>query len=150
MRVLLVEDETRLANAVRRGLEAEGFSVDVAADGKDGFWRASEGRYDAIVLDIMLPGMNGFKVCSALREAGHWTPILMLTAKDGELDEAEALDTGADDFLTKPFSYIVLMARLRALFRRGARERPAVLEAGDLRFDPGARRASRGDTEVDL
>ena len=91
MRVLLVEDETRLANAVRRGLEAEGFSVDVAADGKDGFWRASEGRYDAIVLNIMLPGMNGFRVCSALRKAGHWTPILMLTAKDGELDEAEAL-----------------------------------------------------------
>src|SRR3977135_1882197 len=102
MRVLLVEDETRLANAVRRGLEAEGF------------WRASEGRYDAIVLDIMLPGMNGFRVCSALREAGHWTPILMLTAKDGELDEAEALDTGADDYLTKPFSYIVLIAHLRA------------------------------------
>src|SRR5207237_3555194 len=108
MRVLLVEDETRLANAVRRGLEAEGFSVDVAADGKDGFWRASEGRYDAIVLDIMLPGMNGYKVCSALREAGHWTPLLMLTAKDGELDEAEALDTGADDFLTKPFSFVEL------------------------------------------
>src|SRR5919109_3043432 len=150
MRVLLVEDETRLANAVRRGLEAEGFSVDVAADGKDGFWRASEGRYDAIVLDIMLPGMNGFKVCSALREAGHWTPILMLTAKDGELDEAEALDTGADDYLTKPFSYIVLMARLRALFRRGARERPAVLEAGDLKFDPGARRVWRGSNELDL
>src|SRR5258705_336956 len=119
MRVLLVEDETRLANAVRRGLEAEGFSVDIAADGKDGFWRASEGRYDAIVLDIMLPGMNGFRVCSALREAGHWTPILMLTAKDGELDEAEALDTGADDFLTKPFSFVVLTARLRALLRRG-------------------------------
>src|SRR5439155_596856 len=125
MRVLLVEDETRLANAVRRGLEAEGFSVDVAADGKDGFWRASEGRYDAIVLDIMLPGMNGFRVCSALREAGHWTPILMLTAKDGELDEAEALDTGADDFLTKPFSFVVLTARLRALLRRGAPARPA-------------------------
>ena len=133
MRVLLVEDETRLANAVRRGLEAEGFSVDVAADGKDGFWRASEGRYDAIVLDIMLPGMNGYKVCSALREAGHWTPILMLTAKDGELDEAEALDTGADDFLTKPFSFVVLTARLRALMRRGAPARqqtPAELGKG--------------------
>src|SRR5256714_1415165 len=102
MRVLLVEDETRLANAVRRGLEAEGFSVDVAADGKDGFWRASEGRYDAIVLDIMLPGMNGFRVCSALREAGHWTPILMLTAKDGELDEAEGLDTGARSTFPTP------------------------------------------------
>src|SRR2546423_4943096 len=132
MRVLLVEDETRLANAVRRGLEAEGFSVDVAADGKDGFWRASEGRYDAIVLDIMLPGMNGFRVCSALREAGHWTPILMLTAKDGELDEAEALDTGADDFLTKPFSFVVLTARLRALLRRGAPAPPAPLAARRL------------------
>jgi DNA-binding response OmpR family regulator len=150
MRVLLVEDETRLANAVRRGLEAEGFSVDVAADGKDGFWRASEGRYDAIVLDIMLPGMNGFRVCSALREAGHWTPILMLTAKDGELDEAEALDTGADDFVTKPFSYVALVARIRALIRRGAAERPAILRAGDLSFDPGRRQAFRGDDEVGL
>jgi two-component system, OmpR family, response regulator len=150
MRVLLVEDETRLANAVRRGLEAEGFSVDVAVDGKDGFWRASEGRYDAIVLDIMLPGMNGFKVCSALREAGHWTPILMLTAKDGELDEAEALDTGADDFLSKPFSYIVLVARIRALLRRGGRERPPVLEVGDLRLDPAAHRTWRGEVEVTL
>src|SRR2546429_5789537 len=136
MRVLLVEDETRLANAVRRGLEAEGFSVDVAADGKDGFWRASEGRYDAIVLDIMLPGMNGFKVCSALREAGHWTPILMLTAKDGELDEAEALDTGADDFLTKPFSFVVLTARLRALLRRGGAARPAGVRGRGPGFRP--------------
>src|SRR5438067_1216802 len=150
MRVLLVEDETRLANAVRRGLEAEGFSVDVAADGKDGFWRASEGRYDAIVLDIMLPGMNGFKVCSALREAGHWTPILMLTAKDGELDEAEALDTGADDFLTKPFSFVVLTARLRALLRRGAPARPAVLTAGDLRLDPVAHLAWRAACAISL
>src|SRR3982750_1180241 len=148
MRVLLVEDESRLANAVRRGLEAEGFSVDVAADGKDGFWRASEGRYDAIVLDIMLPGMNGFKVCSALREAGHWTPILMLTAKDGELDEAEALDTGADDFLTKPFSFVVLVARLRALLRRGRRERPVVLTCGRLRLDPALHRAWLDDEEV--
>src|SRR3954464_4341144 len=150
MRVLLVEDESRLANAVRRGLEAEGFSVDVAADGKDGFWRASEGRYDAIVLDIMLPGMNGFKVCSALREAGHWTPILMLTAKDGELDEAEALDTGADDFLTKPFSFVVLVARLRALLRRGSTPRPTVLTVGSLTLDPASRQCRRGDTAVDL
>src|SRR3712207_4448563 len=150
MRVLLVEDETRLANAVRRGLEAEGFSVDVAADGKDGFWRASEGRYDAIVLDIMLPGMNGFKVCSALREAGDWTPILMLTAKDGELDEAEALDTGADDYLSKPFSFVVLLARLRALLRRAGRERPAVISCGDLHLDPAAHRVHRGETEVAL
>ncbi|HEV7685297.1 MAG TPA: response regulator transcription factor, partial [Acidimicrobiia bacterium] len=150
MRVLLVEDETRLANAVRRGLEAEGFSVDVAADGKDGFWRASEGRYDAIVLDIMLPGMNGFRVCSALREAGHWTPILMLTAKDGELDEAEALDTGADDFLSKPFSYPVLLARIRALLRRSGGERPTVLVAGDLEVDPATRTCRKGGAEVKL
>src|SRR5687768_11754405 len=150
MRVLLVEDETRLANAVRRGLEAEGFSVDVAADGKDGFWRASEGRYDAIVLDIMLPGMNGFRVCSALREAGHWTPILMLTAKDGELDEAEALDTGADDFLTKPFSFVVLVARLRALLRRGAPARPAVLTVGDLTLDPAVHEVHRGGRPLTL
>jgi two-component system OmpR family response regulator len=149
MRVLLVEDETRLANAVRRGLEAEGFSVDVAADGKDGFWRASEGRYDAIVLDIMLPGMNGYKVCSSLREGGNWTPIIMLTAKDGELDEAEALDTGADDFLRKPFAHMVLVARIRALLRRQG-ERPAAMVAGDLRLDPNQRRCWRGDTELAL
>src|SRR5207237_3366790 len=111
---------------------------------------ASEGRYDAIVLDIMLPGMNGYKVCSALREAGHWTPILMLTAKDGELDEAEALDTGADDFLTKPFSFVVLTARLRALMRRGAPARPAVLTAGDLRLDPASHLAWRADDELNL
>src|SRR5687767_4229887 len=148
MRVLLVEDETRLANAVRRGLEAEGFSVDVAADGKDGFWRASEGRYYAIVLDIMLPGMNGFKECSALREAGHWTPILMLTAKDGELDEAEALDTGADDFLTKPFSFVVLLARLRALMRRGVPGRPPAPAAGALQFGPATKAARRGEVSL--
>ena len=150
MRVLIVEDEKRLAAGLKKGLEAEGFATDVALDGTDGLWMAREHPYDAIVLDIMLPGINGYKLCATLREEGIWIPILMLTAKDGELDEAEALDTGADDFLTKPFSYIVLVARLRALIRRGVRERPAVLEAGDLRFDPGARRASRGDTEVDL
>ncbi len=150
MRVLVVEDERQLAEGLRDGLEAEGFAVDVAADGLDGLWMAREHPYDAIVLDIMLPGMNGYRICSTLRQEGIWTPILMLTAKDGELDEAEALDTGADDYLTKPFSYVVLVARLRALTRRGARERPAVLEAGDLRFDPGARRAFRGTTQVDL
>jgi DNA-binding response OmpR family regulator len=111
---------------------------------------ARENPYDAIVLDIMLPGMNGFKVCAALRDERIWTPILILTAKDGELDEAEALDTGADDYLTKPFSYLVLLARLRAIIRRGAGARPAVLEAGDLRLDPGARRAFRGEVEVNL
>ena len=150
MRVMVVEDEKRLAAGLKKGLEAEGFAADVALNGTDGLWMAREHPYDAIVLDIMLPEMNGYKVCATLREEGIWTPILMLTAKDGELDEAEALDTGADDYLTKPFSYIVLMARLRALFRRGARERPAVLEAGDLKFDPGARRAWRDSTEVDL
>jgi two-component system, OmpR family, response regulator len=150
VRVLVVEDERGLAAGLKRGLEAEGFATDVALNGTDGLWMAREHPYDAIVLDIMLPGVNGYKICASLRDEGNWTPILMLTAKDGELDEAEALDTGADDFLTKPFSYLVLVARLRALLRRGARERPAVLEAGSLRFDPAARRVWRGDTQVSL
>ena len=150
MRVLVVEDEKRLAAGLKKGLEAEGFAADVALSGTDGLWMARENPYDAIVLDILLPGMNGYQVCSTLREEGVWTPILMLTAKDGEYDEAEALDTGADDYVTKPFSFVVLVARIRALLRRGASERPAVLEAGDLRFDPATRRAWRGDVEVDL
>ena len=150
MRVLVVEDERGLAEGLRRGLEAEGFSTDVAYDGTDGLWMAREHPYDAIVLDLLLPGMNGYRVCAALREAGVWTPILMLTAKDGEWDEAEGLDTGADDYVTKPFSYVALVARLRALIRRGATARPVVLAAGDLRFDPGARRAFRGDEEIGL
>jgi two-component system, OmpR family, response regulator len=150
MRVLVVEDEKRLAAGLKKGLEAEGFAADVAQNGTDGLWMARENPYDAIVLDIMLPGMNGYQVCGTLREEGVWTPILMLTAKDGEFDEAEALDTGADDYVTKPFSFVVLVARLRALIRRGAGERPAVLEAGDLRFDPGARQASRGESFIDL
>jgi two-component system, OmpR family, response regulator len=150
MRVLVVEDEKRLAAGLRKGLEAEGFAVDVALDGADGLWMATEHAYDAIVLDILLPGMNGYKVCATLRQNGVWTPILMLTAKDGEWDEVEALDTGADDYLTKPFAYAVLVARLRALLRRGARERPVVLEAGDIRLDPAARRAWRGGAEVEL
>ena len=150
MRVLVVEDEKRLAAGLRKGLEAEGFAVDVALDGADGLWMAREHAYDAIVLDIMLPGINGYKICATLRQDGVWTPILMLTAKGGEWDEVEALDTGADDYLTKPFAYAVLVARLRALLRRGARERPAVLEAGDLRLDPAARRAWRGEVEVEL
>jgi len=150
MRVLVVEDEVGLATGLRNGLEAEGFAVDVALDGTDGLWNAREHPYDVIVLDIMLPGINGFQLCATLREEGQWTPILMLTAKDGELDEAEALDTGADDYLIKPFSYVVLVARLRALLRRGARERPAVLEAGDLRLDPASRQVWRGETEVSL
>ncbi len=150
MRVLVVEDEKRLAAGLRNGLEAEGFAVDVALDGTDGLWMATEQDYDAIVLDIMLPGTNGYKVCASLREAGDWTPILMLTAKDGEHDEAEALDTGADDYLTKPFSYVVLLAHIRALIRRGKTERPVVLEVGDLRMDPAARQAWRGGDLVDL
>ena len=150
MRVLVVEDEKRLAAGLKKGLEAEGFATDVALNGTDGLWMAREHPFDAIVLDIMLPGINGYRVCATLREEGIWTPILMLTAKDGEFDQAEALDTGADDYVTKPFSHVVLVARLRALIRRGAGERPAVLEAGDLRFDPGARRTWRGDTDVEL
>ncbi len=150
VRVLVVEDEERLAAAVRRGLEAEGFAVDVVLDGTDGLWMAREESYDVIVLDIMLPGLNGFAICKALRADEDWTPILMLSAKDGEWDQVESLDTGADDYLTKPFSYAVLLARLRALVRRGARERPVALEAGDLRLDPAARRVWRSDTEVEL
>jgi two-component system OmpR family response regulator len=150
MRVLVVEDEKRLAAGLRTGLEAEGFAVDVALDGTDGLWMARENAYDAIVLDIMLPGMNGYRVCATLRDEGVWTPILMLTAKEGEWDEVEALDTGADDYLTKPFSYAILVARLRALIRRGAAERPTVLVADDLRLDPAAKRVWRGDVEIDL
>jgi two-component system OmpR family response regulator len=137
VRVLVVEDERHLAAGLRNGFEAEGFAVDVAADGVDGLWLARENAYDAIVVDILLPGMNGYAVCAALRSEAIWTPILMLTAKDGEWDEVEALDTGADDYLTKPFSYAVLMARMRSLIRRGGKERPAVLVAGSLRLDPG-------------
>jgi two-component system OmpR family response regulator len=150
MRVLIVEDEKRLAVGLKKGLEAEGFAADVALNGDDGLWMARENPYDALVLDLMLPGTNGYQVCSQLREAGVWTPILVLTAMDDELDEAEALDLGADDFLTKPFSYLVLVARLRALIRRGTPERPAMLLAGDLKLDPGSRRVWRGDSEVEL
>lgn len=150
MRLLVVEDERRLASGLKRGLEAEGFAADVAMNGTDGLWMAREHPYDAIVLDIMLPGMNGFEVCASLRQEENWTPILMLTAKEGELDQAEALDLGADDYLTKPFSFVVLMAHLRALIRRGAPSRPAILQVGDLQFDPGSRRAFRGDTELEL
>ena len=150
MRVLVVEDEARVASAVKRGLEAEGFAVDVAADGTDGLWFAREHRYDAIVLDIMLPGLNGYRVCSELRQAGDWTPILMLTAKNGEYDEAEALDEGADDYLTKPFSYVVLVARLRALLRRTDRGQPVRYEAGDLHLDPALHRVWRDDVEISL
>jgi DNA-binding response OmpR family regulator len=150
MRVLVIEDETRLAEGLRRGLEAEGFAVDMAATGTDGLWFARENSYDAILLDIMLPGLSGYRVCEVLRSERNWTPILMLTAKDGEWDQVEALDTGADDYLTKPFSFTILLARLRALIRRGSGARPTVLEAGDLSLDPASRRVTRGADAIDL
>jgi two-component system OmpR family response regulator len=149
MRVLVVEDETRMAAAVRRGLEAEGYAVDVASNGVDGLWFAQENSYDVIVLDIMLPGMNGFQLCATLRRDGDWTPVLMLTAKGGEYDHAEALDTGADDYLTKPFSYVVLVAHIRALVRRRSRD-PVVHRVGDLSLDPARHRCWRGDVEISL
>lgn len=150
MRVLVVDDEPRLADALRRGLQAEGFAVDVAHDGVDGLWYAREHDYDVILLDLMLPGMSGYRVCSTLRAEGDWTPILMVTAKDGDWDQVEGLDTGADDYLVKPVRLPVLVARIRALVRRGARERPAVLEAGDLRLDPATRSVTRGDARISL
>ena len=149
MKVLLVDDDRRLAASLARGLSAEGFTVETEFDGPGGLWRATEGSFDAIVLDIMLPGRNGFLVCRDLREAGDWTPILMLTAKDGELDESEALDTGADDYLVKPFSFVVLVARLHALMRRGARS-PAPVSVGNLDVDPRTRRALVDGREVPL
>jgi DNA-binding response OmpR family regulator len=150
MRVLVVEDERRLAAAVRRGLQAEGFAVDLAHDGPDGLHLAREGGYDAVVLDLMLPGLSGYRICQRLRAEENWVPILILSAKDGEYDQADGLDLGADDYLTKPFSYVVLAARLRALMRRGARRRPALLRAGDLTLDPAKREVRRGDREVVL
>ncbi len=150
MRLLVVEDEQRLAAGLRKGLEADGFAVDVVHNGTDGIWMARENPFDAIILDVMLPGANGYQVCRTLRSEGNWTPILMLTAKDGAADVVEGLDTGADDYLAKPFSYAVLLARLRALFRRGAQPRPAVLEAGDLRLDPAARRVWLRNNEIVL
>ncbi|MEU6713875.1 response regulator transcription factor [Nonomuraea sp. NPDC046802] len=150
MRVLLVEDEERLADLIKGGLAGEGFAVDVAHDGRDGLWLATENTYDVIVLDVMLPRMNGYALCAKLREAGDWTPIMMLTAKDGIYDEAEALDNGADDYLAKPFSYVVLLARLRALVRRGGRERPVSITVGDLVIDPAGLRCRRGEVEIGL
>jgi len=149
LRVLVVEDEKKIASALKRGLTAEGFTVDVANNGVDGLWSATENNYDAIILDILLPQMNGFVVCAKLRERGIWTPILMLTAKHGEFDQAEALDTGADDYLTKPFSYVVLVARLRALLRRSMRDDPNIkYEVGDLGLDPRTHRATRSGVEI--
>ncbi len=150
MRALVVEDELRLAAGLRNGLEAEGFAVDVALTGTDGLWLARERDYDVLLLDLMLPEIDGFEICSTLRTERIWTPILMLTARDADSDQVRALDTGADDYLTKPFSFAVLVARLRALVRRGAAERPVILEAGDLRLDPAGRRAWRGEAELEL
>ncbi len=150
MRVLVVEDEVALAEGIARGLTAEGFEVEVRHDGHEGFEAARDGHFDLMVLDIMLPSMNGYRVCAALREEEVWTPILMLTAKDGEYDEAEALDTGADDFLSKPFSFVVLVARLRALARRRSDHNLAPLEMGDMVLDVIARSCRRGDIDIPL
>jgi two-component system OmpR family response regulator len=151
MRVLVVEDEIGLAETIRDGLTREGFTVDLAHDGVDGLWLATEtphGDYDAVTLDIMLPKLSGYEVCRQLRRRRVWTPVLMLTAKDGDYDQADALDLGADDYLVKPFSFVVLVARLRAIIRRGAPERPAVLAAGDLTLDPSERRVARGGEPI--
>ncbi|MEV6106552.1 response regulator transcription factor [Streptomyces sp. NPDC051940] len=150
MRVLVVEDEELLAAGLREGLEAEGFAVDTAATGTDGLWLAREQPYAAIVLDVMLPGIDGYRLCATLRAEGVWTPVLMLTARDAERDEVHGLDAGADDYLAKPFSYAVLVARLRALLRRDTHERPAQLGAGDLVLDPAAKTVRRGGTEIGL
>jgi DNA-binding response OmpR family regulator len=150
VRVLVVEDEARLATALQRGLQAEGFAVDVAGDGPSGLELARHGEYDAMILDVMLPGLSGYRVVRALRAEEHWLPVLMLSAKDGEHDQADGLDCGADDYLTKPFSYVVLLARLRALLRRGAPQRPAVLTVGEIALDPSRRRVTVAGTEVTL
>jgi two-component system, OmpR family, response regulator len=150
MRLLIVEDEPRLASALQRGLSAEGFTVDLAHTGPDGLHAARETAYDAVVLDIMLPGLSGYRIVEQLRAAENWVPILMLTAKDGEYDEADALDLGADDYLVKPFSFVVLLARLRALLRRGVPPRPAALTVGDLVLDPAAHTVTRGGEQIDL
>jgi DNA-binding response OmpR family regulator len=150
VKLLLVEDDRKVAAAVRRGLVAEGFTVEVSHDGDEGLWLAREGSYDLLVLDLMLPGLSGTQICASLRSAGDWTPVLVLTATDGDAAEAEALDTGADDYLTKPFSYAVLVARVRALVRRAAERDPSPVAAGDLRIDPRGRRVWRGDVEVGL
>jgi two-component system OmpR family response regulator len=150
MRILLVEDETMLAETVRRGLTNEGFVVDVTHDGVTGLWAATEKPYDVILLDLMLPLKNGYEVLKELRKGNIWTPVLMLTAKDGEYDQTDAFDLGADDYLTKPFSFLVLVARIRALIRRGAPERPVKLTLGTLTLDPGSRSVHRGSTAIEL
>jgi two-component system, OmpR family, response regulator len=150
VRVLVVEDEAKMAGLLKRGLEEEGYAVDIAATGPDGLWSGTENQYDAILLDVMLPELDGFEVCRQLRQRGRWAPVLMLTARDDVDDRVQGLDAGADDYLVKPFSFSELLARVRALVRRGAGERPAVLVVDDLRLDPAARRVSRGGTEIRL
>jgi len=150
VRILVVEDEPRLGRALQRGLTAEGYLVDLAIDGIAGLDAARNESYDVVILDIMLPQLSGYRVVRALREENNWVPVLMLSAKDGEYDQADGLDVGADDYLTKPFSYVVLVARLRALLRRGTPQRPAVLAAGDLLLDPAARTVTRGSTPIEL
>src|SRR5689334_7862065 len=150
VRILLVEDETRLARTVSKGLQAEGFVVVPASNGRDALWHATEEHFDAIILDIMLPGLNGYEVLRQLRAREVWTPVLMLTAKDGEYDETDAFDLGADDYLTKPFRFRVLLARIRSLVRRGAPQRPAVLTAGTLTLDPARRQVERDGTAIAL
>ena len=150
MRILVVEDEARMASLVKRGLEEEGYAVDIAGNGEDGVWLGTENPYDAVVLDVLLPDIDGFEVCRRLRAAERWPPILMLTARDAVPDRVRGLDAGADDYLTKPFSYSELLARLRALLRRGSHERPAALTVGDLTLDPATRDILRGDQPVDL
>jgi two-component system OmpR family response regulator len=148
--VLIVEDELRMASLIRRGLVNEGLAVDVAASGEDALWMADASHYDAIVLDVMLPGISGFETCRRLRSNRVWAPVLMLTARDSVEDRVAGLDTGADDYLVKPFAFAELLARLRALARRGDSERPSVLQVGDLRLDPATRRVWRGTTEIQL
>ncbi len=150
MRVLIVEDEVKMASLIRRGMREEGLAADVATRGEDAIWMAGATEYDAVVLDVMLPGIDGFETCRRLRADGVWAPILMLTARDSVADRVAGLDGGADDYLTKPFSFVELLARLRALARRGSVEKPAVLEVGDLRLDPAARRVTRGGEEIAL
>jgi two-component system OmpR family response regulator len=150
MRVLVAEDNARMARLLRRGLEENGYAVDVVGDGPDAVWMGEENRYSAIVLDVMLPSLDGFEVCRRLREHGQWAPVVMLTARTAVADRVEGLDAGADDYLAKPFSFAELAARLRALVRRGAGERPTIVESGDLRLDPAGRHAWRGDTELSL
>jgi two-component system OmpR family response regulator len=150
MRVLIVEDEVKMASLIRRGMREEGMAADVAVKGEDALWMAGSTDYDAIVLDVMLPGIDGFETCRRLRADGVWSPILMLTARDSVEDRVSGLDGGADDYLTKPFSFGELLARLRALARRGPVERPVLLEVGDLKLDPATRQVWRGDTEIAL